>query len=51
MTFEELKEELEHEYKHCEIEIRKIDVEMARLQGKRDELDNRKTMIWGLLNK
>ncbi len=50
MDFEKLKEEIENERKHCEIEIRRIDVEIAKLQGKREALEDRKTMLWGFIN-
>lgn len=33
MDFEKLKEEIENERKHCENEIRKIDVEMTMAQA------------------
>lgn len=50
MDADKLKEEIENERKRCENEIRKIDIEMSRLQGKREELEDRKTMLWGFLN-
>ncbi len=48
--FEELKEKIEIERKSCENEIRKINIEMAKLQSKRECLEDRKTMLWGFLN-
>ena len=50
MEQEELLEEIKKEYQRCDYEIKKIDVEIARLQGKREELEDRKTMLYGLLN-
>lgn len=50
MEFEKLKEEIKNEWERCGIEIKRIDIEMARLQGKREEIEDRKTMLWGFLN-
>lgn len=50
MDFEKLKEEIENERKHCENEIRKIDIEIARLQARRECYEDRKAMLWGFLN-
>ena len=48
--YETLKVSLESEMKSAEIKIKQIDVEIAKLQGKRKELDDCRIMIWGLLN-
>ena len=47
----ELQESIQKEMESCKRNIAKIDIEMARLHGKREELDDRKTMLFGLLNK
>lgn len=51
MAEQGLNKEIENEMKHYESEIRKIDVEMSRLQGKREAFEDAKTMLYGLLNK
>ena len=48
---DEMREELQNEMKHYEYEIRKIDVEIAKLQGKREAFEDAKTMLFELLNK
>lgn len=46
----ELITEIQNEKSRCENEIRKIDMEIARLNGKREELSDRATMLRGFLN-
>lgn len=50
MNFDELKKDIKMEIDRCEHEIYKVDIEMARLQGKREELHDRKNRLLGLVD-
>lgn len=45
-----LKEKIKDERKGCENEIRKIDIEIARLQSRRECYEDRRAMLWAFLN-
>ncbi|GEM_PF-4391549 len=47
----ELKERIHDEYARCMNAITGIDKEMCRLQGRREELEDRQQMLWELINK
>lgn len=47
---EGLREKIEDGRKWCENEIRKIDIEMARLQSRRECYEDRRAMLWAFLN-
>lgn len=51
MGEKELKEKLEKEYTRCKNVIAGIDKEMCRLQGRREELEDRRQMLFELINK
>lgn len=51
MSEKELKERLHDEYARCMNAITGIDKEMCRLQGRREELEDRRQMLWELINK
>ena len=48
---DEMREKITKEMTHYENAIRKIDVEIAKLQGKREAFEDAKTMLFELLNK
>lgn len=49
MNYEELKNGIQMEIDRCDYEISKIDIEVARLMGKREELHDRKNRLSGLV--
>lgn len=49
-TEKELLERLSNERERCKRELRKVDLEIARLNGKREELLDRDTMLYDLCN-
>lgn len=51
MSEKELKERIHDEYTRCMNAITGIDKEMCRLQGRREELEDRRQMLWELINK
>ena len=51
MTSEELKNSIEKEYNTCTKDIVKIEKEIAKLQGKVEELNDRRIMLRDLLDK
>lgn len=50
MNEAELKNEIETEYQKCNNEIISTRIEIAKLQGKLEELDDRRTMLFDLKN-
>lgn len=46
----ELLDKISNERERCKRELRKVDLEIARLNGKRDELLDRDTMLYDLMN-
>lgn len=50
MNEKELIESIKNEMESCDIKIHNINIEISRLQGKKEELDDRKTMLFSFLN-
>lgn len=51
MSEKELKERIREEYTRCTNAITVVDKDMCRLQGRREELEDRRQMLWELINK
>lgn len=49
-TEKELLNKITDERERCKRELRKVDLEIARLNGKREELLDRDTMLYDLCN-
>lgn len=49
MDFDQLKEEIEKERDRCRGEIRRIDIEIAKLQSRRECYEDREIMLLGFL--
>lgn len=51
MSEKELGDQIEKEYERCKNSIYAIDKEMCRIQGRREELEDRRQMLWEIINK
>ena len=51
MSEKELKERIHEEYTRCMNTIAGVDKEMCRLQGRKEELEDRRQMLWELMEK
>lgn len=48
---DEKKERIHEEYTRCMNAIAGVDKEMCRLQGRKEELEDRRQMLWELMEK
>ncbi len=51
MSEKELKERIHEEYTRCMNAITAVDKDMYKLQGRREELEDRRQMLWELMEK